>query len=101
MHRRRSAGSLDLVSGELSLQRLRGQPLRLCLCTKFPHCLEQKILTWLGSEDTADYTAHGFPLTLIRESDRGLGFHGNNDVDGVPMCASYRSIIQDDTRPTY
>ena len=97
MHRRRSAGPLDLVGGELNLQRSpRSAPSPLPLAPS--RWIASSRSTRLGPEETADETAHGFPFTRIRESYRGLGFYGNDDVDGASHECLLQTIIHDDMR---
>ena len=57
------------------------------------HGFQQGIVAWLWPKDAAHDAAHGF--ACIRESHRGLGFYGNDDIDGASHDSLLQTIIHD------
>ena len=56
-------------------------------------------MAWLGPKDAAHDAAYGFPLALIRKSDRGL--YWNDNIGSVRQACLPLGIVRDDIRPPY
>jgi hypothetical protein len=69
--------------GKLTFEDFRRQPLRGCVGGKPPHGIEQRVVSGLRSQKTADDAANRLSLPRVSESLRGFHFHRYGNVNGL------------------
>jgi hypothetical protein len=78
------------MGGEFSLKGFRRQILGRRIGTEPLHRLEQRVVIGQGPENAAHDATDSFPLAGIRQRRRGLGLHGDDNLDD----ASHVDLLQ-------